>query len=208
MDIGVSVELSNLKKCFQDRDIFSSVSTSIAGGECLAVTGKNGSGKSTLLKIVAGLIRPTCGQVNLFFTGRKLKKDEFNQYVSMVSPEMQVYRYLTASENIKFLGAAAGVYRKGNTISAALERVGLDRYRDKSVITFSTGMKQRLKLALLIALDRPLWLMDEPSSNLDAEGRELVTQLIATGLKDKKTIILATNETTEAGNATKTIALA
>lgn len=208
MEDGIKVELTEVTKSFNNRNVIRSVTTSVSGGECLAITGNNGSGKSTLLKIIAGLIRPTSGTARLLLSDRQLKKDELNQYISMVSPEMQLYGYLTACENIKLLAEAGGVRLNEETVLDSLHIVGLRQISRNAVQTFSTGMKQRVKLALVIALDRPLWLLDEPSANLDADGRKQIEIMIKTGLVRKKTIVLATNEAAEAEYATKTIALA
>lgn len=207
MDTGIRVEITSVTKSFMKRTVFKAVTAQVEAGECLAITGKNGSGKSTLLKIIAGIIRPTLGATGVFLVNQRLARDEYYRHISMISPESQMYGYLTARENLKILTEAGGVHLDESSVIASLEKVGLALYANSIVHTFSTGMKQRLKLALLLALDRQLWLVDEPSANLDTDGRLVVAALIRSGLARNKTIVFATNEATEVAYATKKLTL-
>ncbi|SDF54573.1 ABC transporter ATP-binding protein [Sporolituus thermophilus] len=207
MNVRVNVELINVGKRFKDKELFTGITQAVRPGQCLAITGKNGSGKSTLLKIIAGIMRPTTGAVQITAGGQVLGKGERLQHIGMVSPEIILYNNLTGCENIKFLAGARGAACGEAQARRLCGMVGLASHGDKLVGTYSTGMKQRLKFALLLAVNPGLWLLDEPSSNLDSDGKALVDELIHTALAQEKTLIVATNEAMEVRHAEAAISL-
>lgn len=207
MNVRVNVELINVGKRFKDKELFMGITQAVRPGQCLAVTGKNGSGKSTLLKIIAGIMRPTIGAVQITAGGKVLGKEERFRHIGMVSPEIVLYNNLTGCENVKFLARARGACCSEAQARQLCGMVGLNSHGDKLVGTYSTGMKQRLKFALLLAINPGLWLLDEPSSNLDSDGKAMVNELIQLALTQEKTLILATNEAMEVRHAEAAISL-
>ncbi|CQR71782.1 ABC transporter, ATP-binding protein [Sporomusa ovata] len=171
------------------------------------VMGPNGSGKSTLLKIIAGLIRPSSGIVKVHNHGHEVAVDKRRGCFGLISPELILYNAMTGYENLQFLVRARGVELPAERLQSCLENVGLGRRQQELLSTYSTGMRQRLKFAILEALRPPIWLLDEPSSNLDEEGRKLVKQLIKDALAQQVAVIIATNEREEASYAGQKIAL-
>lgn len=201
--------LDHIGKYFGDRPLFTNLCAEISGGQCVAITGHNGSGKSTLLKIVAGLLRPSAGQVRFFGPdpNRQLTASERLACTGMAAPDMAMYTALTGVENILFWAKVRG---SGCTPAQAREccrRVGLYQAADQQVQSYSTGMRQRLKLAVLVALRPSVWLLDEPSSNLDAQGRAMVGELIVKAVDGGAAVLIATNEAEESGYACAQIAL-
>ena len=141
------------------RALFSGVDADIAPGQCLVVTGANGAGKSTLLKIIAGLLRPESGTVE--FAGRR----------GCAAPDIQLYGELTGDENVAFFARLLGVSQEA--ASTLLTQVGLPPARGRDLVSaYSSGMRQRLKLAVSLIGDPPLLLWDEPTATLDTAGRE------------------------------------
>jgi heme exporter protein A len=203
----IVLEAINIGKKYGLRPLFSGITFSVGSGDCLGITGSNGSGKTTLLKILAGLIRPGSGAVRVAAGGTLLDAEKKMACFGMVSPEMIMYNSLTGWENIVLLAGARGSYVSETEAAGFCDQVGLGVKGKELVKTYSTGMKQRLKFALLQAVDPPVWLLDEPSSNLDREGRKLVADLIAGALQRKTAIILATNDEAEVAYAHKTVAL-
>lgn len=203
----VSVQLVALGKRFGARQLFSDINASVFPGECLTVLGANGSGKSTLLKMVAGLVRPSAGKVDISSQGKAVDTEQMISVTGLVSPELIFYHPLTACENISFFLAAQGRHLPKDSIDQYLAEVGLNRHHNTPIGVYSTGMKQRLKFALLKALGHRLVLLDEPSSNLDREGKEIVASFIHEALKAKKTLLLASNEPWETGYGTHSINL-
>lgn len=204
----LEVLCDNISKAYGDKVLFSGIHAVIKPGECLVVTGRNGAGKSTLLKIIAGLIRPNTGSVSLRLNGIQVPRNEHSSCLGMVSSELMVYNAMTGGENIKFFMQSRGLNAKSDDIAILGDTVGLGSYMYQPVGGYSSGMKHRLKFAILLAVGAPLWLLDEPSANLDRMGKTFVVKMIAVALASKRTIILATNEEWEAGYGTKKIHLA
>ena len=204
---GIIVELVNVSKKYGRRQLFVTINRQICPGECIAVTGSNGSGKSTLLKVIAGLIRPSSGTVKVHHNGHEVVADKRMPCFGLISPELIFYNAMTGYENLHFLVRARGVGLSDEQLMNCLESVGLTGRQHELLSTYSTGMRQRLKFALLVALRPPIWLLDEPSSNLDEEGKKLVKRLVDDALEQQATVIIATNDPEEANYAGQKIAL-
>lgn len=173
---------------FGRRVLFGHVTLNLRGGRVIGVTGANGAGKSTFLKLAGQIIKPDSGSVTL----------TADKTVAAVSPEMKIYDDLTATENLKFFSRLRGKSLTDEKISELGSRVGLDlkTFGNARAGTFSTGMRQRLKFAILLSVDADIWLLDEPTANLDDDGREKFFGEIQAAASDK-IILLATNDKTE-----------
>jgi ABC-type multidrug transport system ATPase subunit len=204
---GIVIELADIAKSYGRRQLFGNLSRRIGPGEALAVTGPNGSGKSTLVKMIAGLVRPSSGTVKLYSCGQELAANKRRACLGLVSPEITLYNAMTGYENLQFLLSARGVMLPDGRLLDSLKAVGLDGCRHDVVAAYSTGMRQRLKFAIMDALKPRVWLLDEPSSNLDEAGRKLVRQLMVNALAQQATVIIATNDLEEASYAGQRIAL-
>ena len=206
----IQIVVENVGKHFGGRWLFEHISAGISAGQCLAITGHNGSGKSTLLKIVAGLIRPSQGRVQFFCnsSGRELDLNERLGCIGLVAPDMTMYTALTGIENILFWTKVRGIVCSPDEATAFCQQTGLARsVARQQVQTYSTGMRQRLKLAVLIAINPAVWLLDEPSTNLDKDGKALVGEMVTAAVRRKAVVLLATNEPEEAGYASTTVEL-
>lgn len=170
---------------------------STSKGKVLVVTGPNGSGKSTLLNILAGLMRPTQGEVVYWQNGNTLERSLWYRVLGVCAPDMAVYEDLTALENLRFFLRLRGLPQDEAYASSWLERLGLAAadFR-RPVRQFSSGMVQRVKLAQAMIHQPAVLLLDEPSSNLDKSGHELVAKLVRE-LKEGSAIIVATNDPRE-----------
>jgi len=175
-------------------------------GEIVSITGWNGSGKSTLLRIIAGLARSSAGKVEMF-QGEKIVRPEMKrQFVGMVAPALSLYDELSARENLTFFLQVRGINFEKESINNILQQVGLSGWEDEPYGIYSSGMKQRLKIAQALLHRPPLLLLDEPFSNLDSKGIEIVDQII----KEHKKwgmIIIASNEQREIEYADRIINL-
>lgn len=187
-----------LSKRFGYRRLFEGLSFSLTAGQSLAVIGPNGSGKSTLLRILAGVLRPTAGEVHLQVSGRLVAGADRPFYVGLAAPYLQLYDGFTAGENLTFLARARGLSEGGRRVEAWLDRIGLRDFADEPVAIFSSGMRQRLRLAAALLADPPLWLLDEPRSNLDEAGRQLVEALLEEARANGRLVVVATNDAEEA----------
>jgi heme exporter protein A len=155
------------------RALFSGLDFSLAAGEALLVTGRNGSGKSSLLRLVAGLLRPDAGRISFEGGNPELGIAEQAHYLGhndALKPS------LTAGENLRFWSAWLGPAE--NPPDAALGRLGLQDLGGLPAAYLSAGQKRRLSLARLLTVHRPLWLLDEPTAALDAEGQARLGDLM------------------------------
>lgn len=205
MENNLVIELSKIGKRYGGKQLFAGLTKVIKPGECIAVTGSNGAGKSTLLKLIAGLIRPSSGEIRIICGEKALDQEERLKLLGLISPEIVFYSTLTGIENLLFLARGQGGHFTWQQARAAIEAVGLEA--NLLLGRYSTGMKQRLKFALIELLSPPLWLLDEPTANLDKDGKALAKTCIQGALQRGATVILATNESAEVKYASDKIAL-
>ncbi len=161
-----------------DRHILRGVSLELRGGEVLQLTGSNGAGKTTLLRTLAGLAYPEEGRV--LWAGEDIRKDmrAFHAQLAYLGHEPPLKADLTARENLRYW---VGVRQKrsASDIDKALDDVAAeDEWRGRAVRTLSAGQRRRVALAGLELLAAPLWLLDEPTTNLDTAGQNLVAHMI------------------------------
>ena len=185
----MTIQFDAVTLTFGKHKIFDGLSLKFGCGKIFGVTGANGAGKSTLLKLAGKIINPDSGKVTF--------PDE--KKIAALSPEMKLYDGLTARENLKFFARLRGKILSDEKISELGRRTGLDMktFGDERTENFSTGMRQRLKFAILLAVDADIWLLDEPTANLDDAGRENFFAEIQAA-KSAKIILLATNDKLEA----------
>jgi heme exporter protein A len=192
----VRVELQKVGKRYGRLRVFRDMGAEVRSGQVLVLAGRNGSGKSTLLRIVAGLTRPTYGQV-LFYQGdRVLAPEERRRLIGLVAVDVAVYGELTAWENLSFFARVRGLRLTPGEGERLLGEVGLAGRGDDLVQTYSSGMRQRLKYACALLHQPPFLLLDEPGSNLDEAGRAIVEGIIARQ-RERGLVVLATNEPRE-----------
>lgn len=162
----------------------------------IAVTGPNGSGKSTLLRTIIGLLRPTAGTLQVLVEGKALDGDSRRSQIGLASPELSFYEEFSAAENLRFVAEVRGLPDPRAAIHDALAEVGLAERAHDMVSGFSSGMKQRLRLAFAV-LHRPaMLLLDEPGSHLDDAGREVVRSLVERWRRNAL-VLVATNDPEE-----------
>jgi len=162
-------------------------------GEVVLVAGPNGSGKTTFLRLLAGLLRPTAGELELF--GKDLASDPFGwrRNVSLLSHASYLYEPLTALETVRLWARLLGRSTAEPDLRARLREVGLEQDGDNLVSGFSAGMQKRLTFARVRLEDSALVLLDEPFAALDTAGQELVTDWIAADRKAGKTVVIASH---------------
>ena len=162
-------------------------------GEVLLIAGPNGSGKTTFLRLLAGLLRPTVGELEVF--GKSLASDPFGwrRNVSLLSHASYLYEPLTALETVRLWARLLGRPTSDAELRARLAEVGLESESDTVVAGFSAGMQKRLTFARVRLEDSALVLLDEPFAALDAAGQDLVADWIAADRKAGKTVVIASH---------------
>jgi ABC-type multidrug transport system ATPase subunit len=171
------IKLSDAGKRFNREWIFRHADLEFFSGTAYAITGINGSGKSTLLQTIACLLMPSEGTVSFFLDDKPIPVEKAHQYISYSAPYLEVVEEMTLTEFLQF-HQVFKPFIKGSTIENIVEKVGLVNAAQKQIRDFSSGMKQRVKLAQAIFSDTPILLLDEPCSNLDTAGIDLYQQLI------------------------------
>lgn len=182
----IYIEGASLSKSFNGRMIFSGIDIRADAGSPAAITGPNGSGKSTLLEILAGLRKPASGTV-------RRAPDDGTVSVGFMSPRLRLYEELTAVELLEFIAKRD---EAGRRIPGLLERFGLHEHRNRRISGYSTGMVQRLKFIAAVINDPPLLFLDEPCSNLDADGRGAIFGYLRS-MAEHRAIVIATNDAAE-----------
>jgi heme exporter protein A len=170
------------------REVFAGLSFSVAAGEVLAVTGRNGAGKSSLLRNVAGLVRIAAGSLALDGGDPELTIAEQAHYLGH---QDALKLSLSVGENIRFWAGFFGA--KEADIEAPLAAVGLDTLTDLPAAYLSAGQKRRLSIARLLAVRRPIWLLDEPMSTLDVAAQAHVADFMRAHLSEGGLILAATH---------------
>jgi ABC-type multidrug transport system ATPase subunit len=189
------ITLNNIGKKFRDQWIFRNVSLEISKGEKIAITGHNGSGKSTFLQLLSGYISQSEGTITWLGTENPIPAEDIHHHLSLASPYLELIEEFTLEENVIFYSRYKKIQKNIST-PLLMEKAGLADARLKQVKNFSSGMKQRCKLALAFMADTPLLLIDEPLSNLDAAGYEWYRNMID-GLDEDRTVILCSNQVKE-----------
>jgi heme exporter protein A len=185
----------NLKKAFNRRAIFEDISFTLKPQQTLLVTGPNGSGKSTLVKIISGVLTPTSGELKVTWNGTDWIP-MLHSLIGLVSPYLQMYDEFSPRENLQFALSVRGMSPSFIQIQPLLERLQLKGRLDDPVRTFSSGMKQRVKLAFALIHQPAILILDEPMANLDANGIELVREIMEEHRK-QGILVVATNDITD-----------
>lgn len=198
------LRVTKVTRSFGSRRVVGPISFEAGPGRVVGIAGANGSGKTTLLKVVAGLIRPTSGSVDVDGASTR----DVPLALGWVAPDLSLYGELTPRENLTFFARVAGRMLTKSEVDDRLEDVGLDsaRMTETAARSLSTGQRQRLKLAYAVLLDPALLLLDEPSSNLDEAGRAIVMKVVASQRRRGATVI-ASNDPRDLALADETVAL-
>lgn len=190
---NTTVTLGNAGKRFNREWIFRKLSYTFSAGNAYAITGHNGSGKSTLLQCIAGSMGLNEGTLQVQLSNNTLPPETIYRQVAICAPYLELIEEMTATEFLEF-------HRKFkpplNNISIAeiLEIISLEKAAGKQIRHYSSGMKQRLKLAQAFFSDTPVLLLDEPCTNLDQEGYRLYHQLVRNYCNNKLLIICSNEE--------------
>ncbi|WKN32781.1 ABC transporter ATP-binding protein [Porifericola rhodea] len=165
----MQIKVSNLGKKFQREWVFRHIDTTFRQGESYVLIGPNGSGKSTLMLMLSGLLPPSEGNIQYFEGEQKVSEEHFYRYQSIVAPYEELIEEFTLQELLDF-HFAFKTPRHNKTSSDIIKALYLERARHKYIKQFSSGMKQRLKLGLAFYSEGKILFLDEPCSNLDAQG--------------------------------------
>jgi len=190
----MDISIENLSKRFDSGWVFRDLNITIDSGQKVAITGPNGSGKSTLLNILCGLLSPSLGRVKYGLDSKTIDRDDIFKYLSISAAYSELDEELSPKE--LFVHYCKFRSFRIDSLEKFIELAQLENELDKPVVYFSSGMKQRLSLALALTMDSPLLFLDEPSSFLDDARKSWFIELFRT-YTEGKTVILASNDKTD-----------
>lgn len=191
----MQISLNNAGKRFNREWIFRDFTYTFKPGKAYAITGPNGSGKSTLLQVLAASMNPSEGIIKYEQNNKEILNENVYQHISLAAPYLEVIEEMTAKEFLEF-HKTFKPFISAVTIKDILLIIGLEKSADKQIRFYSSGMKQRIKLAQAIFSDVPSIFLDEPCTNLDETGYKLYHELIenyCTG----KLVIVSSNDINE-----------
>lgn len=200
------IELTGLGKKFNRDWIFKGIDVTIATSDRVAIIGPNGSGKSTLLQVISGVLSPNAGTIAFQNAGVDISVENIYKNISIAAPYLELPEEMTLMELIQFHFSFKD--QLGFTSAEEIiNSMGLQKAKNKEIRYFSSGMKQRVKLALALYSKVDCILLDEPTTNLDEQGIAWYLNLIDTMLGNR-TIFVSSNQAHEYAFCNKRILIA
>lgn len=189
----MTISLSDAGKRYNRDWIFRHLTYQFEAGKSYAITGPNGSGKSTLLQVISGNTMVNEGTIKWQLNEKTIADEKVYKEVSVCAPYLEVIEEMTLSEFLQF-HSSFKPFLPGVSMTDIIEVIGLEKAVNKQIRYYSSGMKQRVKLAQCIFSDTSLVLLDEPCTNLDAAGIELYHRLITTYCKNRMVVVSSNDE--------------
>ncbi|MBY8974696.1 heme ABC exporter ATP-binding protein CcmA [Rhodobacteraceae bacterium NNCM2] len=188
----MDLHINNLACRRAGRQIFHGLDFALTAGQAAALRGPNGAGKSTLLRVLAGLLPPSGGDVRLGEVSLGADRGLFQEQVAYAGHLDAVKPALSVLDNLRIWAAINGA--GPDRAAAALERFALTAIASRPAVECSAGQRRRLGLARLLVVDRPLWLMDEPTVSLDKDAKGLIAELVRAHIAGGGMALIATHE--------------
>jgi ABC-type multidrug transport system ATPase subunit len=189
------IHTENLSKQFAGQVLYNGLNLDFHSPEKYVILGSNGSGKSTLLQMLLGYVAPSQGAIQYIHNGQKILDENIYKYLAFAAPYIELPEELTAVELVDFHFSQREKINDTTSLEI-LEKVGLLNAQSKYIKYYSSGMKQRLKLALAFYTHSQVLMLDEPCTNLDDEGIKIYHHLIET-LTLNRMVIVASNQIEE-----------
>jgi len=191
--MSASIQLDQAGKRFNSSWIFKNVTYTFDAINAYVLLGANGSGKSTFLQMIAGYLMASAGTIQYSIRGKAIGDDQIFKQVSLAAPYLDLIDSFTIGELVDFHFKFKS-FVKGVSPDNFLDILQLDRVKNKPLKTFSSGMRQRVKLALAILSDTPILLLDEPTSNLDHPSIDWYNNLIASHRADRLILVCSNSQ--------------
>lgn len=191
-----SLEAFQVNKSFGRRLIFNDLQFKFDKAGIYGISGPNGSGKSTLVKIIAGILGPSKGKIIHKNNDKEIVEEQLHNHIGFVSPYLVLYEEFSTYENLKLFADIRGVTLNKERVDYLLNKFLLFKRKDDLLKTYSSGMKQRVKYIFALMHSPQLIILDEPTSNLDDEGKNSVYEIVKEEGK-KNIVLIASNEKTD-----------
>lgn len=202
----ITIRLQGLSKSYNDRMIFRDIDLPKTGG-IIGISGPNGSGKSTLLRCLAFLMKPLRGEITYFRNEDELSTEDVRQTTGYLAPYINLYEELTVLENARFINELTNTRMPEGELIELLKDLQLGALIRKPFGKLSTGQQQRSKLAISLIRRPEILFLDEPGSNLDRSGLELLDRILEKYDDSGALIFLASNDERELKRCTDRIDL-
>lgn len=189
----MNITLQNIGRRFNREWIFRGIDYTFENTGSYAVLGANGSGKSTLLQVLNGSLVPSEGTISYFDSDKNVEATDVFSHLSLAAPYLEVIEEFSLNEMIDF-HFKFKQFKAGMDKNAVADILNLEGSRNKLIKYFSSGMKQRLKLALAFCADTPMLMLDEPTSNLDTQGIDWYLGLVEQFSENRLTIVCSNQE--------------
>ncbi|TDQ75878.1 ABC transporter ATP-binding protein [Sphingobacterium yanglingense] len=192
----MNITLHNLGRRFNQEWIFRRIDYTFSSNQKYAILGPNGSGKSTLIKTLTGQLAPSEGTLDFSIAGVAIPIEQVYSHVSIAAPYIELVEEFTLNELLDFHFKFKS-YLAGFDKDVVVDLLGLGKSRSKELKYFSSGMKQRVKLALACCSDSNLLFLDEPTSNMDLEGEAWYLDLVHKTSRPDRVLIIGSNQEKE-----------
>lgn len=200
------ITLNKISRKFNYEWIFRDVDFEFEQGNAYAILGSNGSGKSTLLQIISGHLHPSSGTLTYSHKNKEIVVDDFFRHVTFSGPYLELIEEFTLEEMLTF-HSHFRKFRNGMDVNAVMDATGLLRNRNKPIKYFSSGMKQRVRLAIALLTESEVVLLDEPAANLDRKAIEWYRSLVTANSNDRILIICSNSQSEEHDFCTQSIVI-
>jgi len=202
----LKIILTDVGRRYNREWIFKHITYEFEPGKSYAILGPNGSGKSTLLKVLSGSLAPSAGSIYYEMNDKAVDVESVFQYLSLATPYVELIEEFTLREQIQFHFKFKN-YLSGYSEPEVVHLLGLENAIDKELKFFSSGMKQRVKLALACCSDSAFVLLDEPTSNLDTAGEGWYLELVDKTKRADRLFIICSNQEKEYNFCDQTLSI-
>ncbi len=199
-----AIVIQNLSKKYKDADDYSvtDLTLNINRNEIFGLLGPNGAGKTTLISMLCGLIKPTAGEFTIDGFSYESNAMDIKKMIGVVPQEYALYPTLTANENLMYFGSMFGLKGKDlkHKVHVALERLGLEKFANKKIQTFSGGMKRRINIIAGILHEPAVLFLDEPTVGVDVQSKNVIIEYLKELNQKGTTIVYTSHHLSEAQN--------
>ena len=200
------ISLSKISRKYNYEWIFRDVDFEFEHGNAYAILGSNGSGKSTLLQIISGHLHPSGGTLTYSHNNKDIGVEDFFRHVTFSGPYLELIEEFTLEEMFTF-HSRFKKFRNNMDVNAVMDATGLMRNRNKPIKYFSSGMKQRVRLAIALLTESEVVLLDEPAANLDHKAIAWYRDLVANNHADRIIIVCSNSQSEEHDFCTQSIVI-
>tara|TARA_B110000008_G_scaffold252273_1_gene266736 strand:+ start:67 stop:777 length:711 start_codon:yes stop_codon:yes gene_type:complete len=189
------INIQNVVKTFKDFKAINDLSLKVNEGEIYGLLGSNGAGKSTTINILLGFLKPESGEAFINNINTTLNYNEARKYIGYISENVNLYPYLTGIENLDYFCKLTGKKYEDKKLGSFLSKCGLDiSAHQKRTETYSKGMRQKVGIAIALAKDAKVYLMDEPASGLDPLASNELSKLLRELSSSGAAILMASHD--------------